>query len=465
MKNGHWVTIDGNHVFIEDSKEGRVLKGRIEKHPSDDDLNRRKDRDNNVHSKGKGGGHSDNSRHGNGKHRSNDGGGPEDSKDKVIETIGNSILKALSVIGNIAANIHPANRNGSSSSIKANKKINDEFASKIKPFKSNIDLALSKSKAVLSKEKADIIAMQENILNMHNGDAKNQQIQKFNTRKDSFDKVNSIVHRIDAFNTHQMYPEMAKEVDKLDKAVKQLPANQGATRNNQNTKIHQQTNSVLSDLNLLKPNAPRDKMLANIGAKVGSMLPKPFPEASKLWLDSTSFLKNIKNEPNTQIYKSIDDIKNLYIKGYLKNKVKGAINKDDCRGVVFNSDSSISKAIDESQALKNFLNANKNELLKGGVIDNASIGFTQKQDFDLYYAIHKADVLMPHLDKDGNFHAIIGDVYDFDLNKNNPQKTGEIVKKAINIQQHGKLENYFILIFVDIDKSTIKKYFNVTNHR
>ena len=65
------------------------------------------------------------------------------------------------------------------------------------------------------------------------GGAKKQQAYKqYTARKAGFDKTNCRINRINAFNVHKMYPEMAREFVKLHDAVKGVLANQSKTQSN-----------------------------------------------------------------------------------------------------------------------------------------------------------------------------------------------------------------------------------------
>ena len=76
----------------------------------------------------------------------------------------------------------------------------------------------------------------------------------------------------------------------------------------------------------------------------------------------------------------------------------------------------------------------------------------------MYNSIHFANVINPYLDQNGNFHAIIADIYDF-----SSDSTG-IAYDAYLVQKAGLLENYFILIFVELDKSEIMKIMHNPNY-
>jgi hypothetical protein len=183
------------------------------------------------------------------------------------------------------------------------------------------------------------------------------------------------------------------------------------------------------------------------------------PYAQKLWNYSTSFLKRIESEPDSVFYKSIKEIKNTEVHNYLQSRAI-SMHKSDLRGIAFSANSDISKKIVDSKDFSNFINNGDilQKLLKREHIKDAAVQFKEINSPDLYHSIKNANVINPYLDQNGSFHAIIADIYDFSSNS-----TG-IAYDAYLVQKAGLLENYFILIFIDLDKSEIIKMLNNPNY-
>ncbi len=90
-----------------------------------------------------------------------------------------------------------------------------------------------------------------------------------------------------------------------------------------------------------------------------------------------------------------------------------------------------------------------------------SITFDKNKDRDWFGSIHDATVLYPHIDKNGNFSAIIYDKYDFKLEKIQRYKADPIFTTTNNLafflQLLKEIKNYYILIDIKVDKSELNK--------
>ena len=128
---------------------------------------------------------------------------------------------------------------------------------------------------------------------------------------------------------------------------------------------------------------------------------------------------------------------------------------NESRGIFFDDDSSLSKAIIKDENFKNkikeIVNENKNKLIFKRIADDTSFGgFSSK---DLRNALGNVDIIDIYIDNDYSLNALIIDTYDFNRNDNNP-----IVQKAREYQESNEIENYYLIIPIKIPLKQWKHY-------
>lgn len=164
--------------------------------------------------------------------------------------------------------------------------------------------------------------------------------------------------------------------------------------------------------------------------------------ASKQFQDSYDFIKI-----NGKTYKSTEELikdKNLYrFKDDIKNKIKSQFQKNDVLGVYLHENSIVSKAIENSQEFKEFLQNNINDIKTNESIKQTSIAFKKELSPDLYHAFGKVQVLESKIDNINNcITTYILDTYDFNPNE------GGIIEMARKIQNVKMLTPYYTIIKV-----------------
>lgn len=177
-------------------------------------------------------------------------------------------------------------------------------------------------------------------------------------------------------------------------------------------------------------------------------------ESLSLWNLSFSKFTEARDyiEKNGEFYESIDNIEEENLRNFVKNKVKKQFQEKDSRGVVFNENSSLAEKINTSFALKKLIKNKKSELLPGASLPDTSLNFSV-WNFDLYNAIHRADIVDIHVDLNGDFTAKVIDTYDF-----NPHSWNPAVMAAGHFQKERKIENYFVVVKIKIPRETWIKY-------
>ena len=137
----------------------------------------------------------------------------------------------------------------------------------------------------------------------------------------------------------------------------------------------------------------------------------------------------------------------------LKNKIIEQIGEDKLsttKGIYIDSDSSTAKNLVKTLLANNDFNlilAKNKDKLKRNIHINSSMEFT---DLNFNNAIHYADIIDLHYNKNGELECLIADTYDF-----NKKSLSEKVKQARKLQEEGKLIPYFSYYHVIFPKEAL----------
>ncbi len=176
------------------------------------------------------------------------------------------------------------------------------------------------------------------------------------------------------------------------------------------------------------------------------------PDATELWKLSADKFKHESKYLNENgiLVSSVEQLPSK-VRDIVRQKLKQQINKNNARGILFYSDSTLAQGIGESEEFVRYIRDNIEILSQGKIIETGSTYFGSDENLKL--ALGHVDILFTEIDQNGNINAIIMDTYDF--NKNDPDWKVQI---AYNVQKHGLIENYYILIHVRIPLSNILNY-------
>lgn len=168
-------------------------------------------------------------------------------------------------------------------------------------------------------------------------------------------------------------------------------------------------------------------------------------DGAEFWNASTQDLKNTYIKNNGITIESVHTIPSHELKLKIASKLKCQnLSVDNTKGIVFFEDSDISKSIANSFKFKEFINTNKDTLLKGKVIKDKSINYP-KSDPNLWGALGKADVIKTYIDENGNLISTIIDTYEF-----NPNDPRILVRMGKSVQNGGLSIPYFSVILIKI---------------
>ncbi len=185
-----------------------------------------------------------------------------------------------------------------------------------------------------------------------------------------------------------------------------------------------------------------------------SLFSSLMPISAILWkLATTKFQEGMDYiNKNGIMYNTIDNIKDVTIKEFVKHKIEKQMQVRDSKGIVFNTDSEIANNIVDSIALRNYIKKYRNSFKPGAKLSITALDFNLL-NLDLYNSIHKADLIDIKIGNDMTFYAQVVDTYDFNKGSLNP-----LVKIARHYQDEDKIENYYIIVNIEIPKSEWEKY-------
>ncbi|MBQ2643985.1 hypothetical protein IJG14_00250 [bacterium] len=157
---------------------------------------------------------------------------------------------------------------------------------------------------------------------------------------------------------------------------------------------------------------------------------------------------------NAYLYSNIEKLNDKRKQKEILKRIHSEMpNLNDCQVFLFKQDSSVAEKIAKSDAIKNFLIKNMQNIRIFGVNDDTSIEF-QSNDSDLYATLHGADIKNIRFDKERkNILCTIEDFYNF-----NPNRTSVKGRIGYRLQKQGDLIPFYVIINVKIPKSVWDKY-------
>ena len=127
----------------------------------------------------------------------------------------------------------------------------------------------------------------------------------------------------------------------------------------------------------------------------------------------------LKNE-DAKIVKTLNDLESQNLKDFVSKKLESQKMSQNIIGVTYDKNSSVAKAISNSQEFKTFISKNKIQLAKERSIKDNYLAFGYMSNLNLYLAINHSDIIDIHLDSNNTLHAKVIDTYDFNEGESNP---------------------------------------------
>lgn len=135
----------------------------------------------------------------------------------------------------------------------------------------------------------------------------------------------------------------------------------------------------------------------------------------------------------------------------VQTKVKQQLGQKDSMGVIFKSDSDISREVAISPEIKQHFLENKDILLNQKVVKNRSTYFQSNKN--LGKAIGHCDIVYSYLDNNGNLISLLLDTYD--MNKND---TDWKVQLAHQVQEKGEFRTYYSIFITKTNHRILQKW-------
>ena len=272
-------------------------------------------------------------------------------------------------------------------------------------------------------------------------------------------------NRIEAvYSYKKMYEQKIKELFDTKNAINNLKQIKQEKLTNIKNAFINNKNNVVSNTNKLKKimfykemkQIPNDKKGFDDYIKKRSVI---FKNAGALWdISSSKFTsedsqKYIKE--NGLVVPKVSDLNNKNLERFIRRKLNKQINVTESIGILFNTNSSLSKEIENDEnflsRIQNYAKNNKNNLLFRRNSKNSTFGGFKNSD--LHYALGNVDVINIHLDDMDNLWMLIVDTYDFNKGEKNP-----LVITGRKLQEKGLIENYYSIIPVKIPPEKWKTF-------
>lgn len=330
-------------------------------------------------------------------------------------------------------------------------------------LKGNFEENISKIKEHQNAYKIEMDNLLKNVVMAPNQIEYSKQFNDYVKVKDLYDKTQQAVYKVEHHVQNNDYKSAQDEIQSLQREINasfSIPKEQQEQMQTRQLKAKQQnyvpTNNLIKqmpqDINSMPTsnNNSKNSYQEAINRKntVDKLLVNKFmkfatPDAAQFWnLFSNNFdakgMEYIRQ--NGQFVPSIKDLPTDW-QEIVHKKVKQQLGLDDCVGLIFNENSSISKSIVKSLDFNWLILRNLNELVTTGRLKNLSL--TMLANFNNANTVGKIDVPIITIDKEGNLSAVFLDVYDFNKSDWNP-----IPKNARPVQDAGIGTNYYSLIIV-----------------
>lgn len=175
-------------------------------------------------------------------------------------------------------------------------------------------------------------------------------------------------------------------------------------------------------------------------------------DAKEMWKASSHDFTQSQNyvNKNGALIGSISDIKDKELQYLVKDKVKKSYGADDSIGMIFNSNSNLSKEMAISPEYKKLFLENKNELLNYQVVKDKSGEFSSSPNLTL--SVRKFAVPYMFIDTNGDFCTVALDAYDFEQGEN------WAIDQAAKAQDSGHARKYYTLHVTRTPQDIWKKW-------
>lgn len=160
----------------------------------------------------------------------------------------------------------------------------------------------------------------------------------------------------------------------------------------------------------------------------------------------------IKKE-NANVVETLNDLDSQKLKDFVSAKLKSQKMSQNTIGVTYDKNSSVSKAISNSQEFKRFIHDKKTKLINDRSLENDCLFFTKNPNLNLYLAIRNSDIIDIYLDSNNTLYANVIDTYDFNEGDINP-----IIFIPRVLQQNGIIIPHYSVTKIEVPEKVWMKY-------
>lgn len=251
----------------------------------------------------------------------------------------------------------------------------------------------------------------------------------------------TILNRLKYEKKHYAYQDITKDLQ-----VYESNYNKTVKRNTKQYPLSHPENNIVKRA-LAFPITPLPKAFIDIGM-YGYNKTYNIPDAKEMWKAASHDFRQSHEyvSKNGALVGSISDLPpNQDFQKIVQAKVYQQLGQKDSMGVIFKSDSDISREVAISPEIKQHFLENKDILLNKKVVKNKSTYFKSSKNLSL--SIGHGDIVYSYLDNKGNLVSLLLDTYDM-----NKDDTNRLVQIAYRAQKWGTTRTYYSIFVTKTPK-------------
>lgn len=268
-----------------------------------------------------------------------------------------------------------------------------------------------------------------------------QEIRNINIKNQDF------LNRLKYAKSNNDYETIFNELQKYNSNFNKI------VNNNRKTNPLPHPESEIPNLLLSFSSIPIPKAIIDMGM-YGYNKIYNVPDAKEMWKAASHDFRQSHEyiSRNGALVGSISDLPpNQDFQKIVQAKVYQQLGLKDSMGVIFKSDSDISREVAISPEIKQHFLENKDILLNKKVVKNKSTYFKSSKNLSL--SIGHGDIVYSYLDNNGNLISLLLDTYD--MNKND---TDWKVQLAHQVQEKGEFRTYYSIFITKTNHRILQKW-------
>lgn len=273
-------------------------------------------------------------------------------------------------------------------------------------------------------------------------------LQDYSKLHEKNQKLKDNLARVNYYNENGSYGNLVEELDMLKQdfdTVRELNTRERPLNPQEkiDTSYEKDSKSTLTN-----------KKLVDVGIKIYDWkYHYTIPDTKNMWRASSSDFANSEDyvNKNGSLVYTINSLPSKEFQQIVRNTVKGATGENDSVGMIFNSNSHLSKQIADSSEMKKLFLENKDQLLNNKVVKEQRMYLGSKKNM----ALSLAHVYAPYtfINDKKELCSVIVDVYDFDEKDSDWR-----VRAAAYAQKGGMARKYYSINVVKVPQKNWSKW-------